>query len=118
MDGQKPEMKSPPTAGGRQAKRPIWVKPVVSSLAAACLLFPPTAAILSKSAQQQGSATAQGVISVRFSGASYPPLTAPAVNPATIWRCANTVSTKTGKVTSSAAAASGPQLNWSKEIML
>src|SRR5215211_8074817 len=47
-----------------------------------------------------------------------PPLTAPAVNPATIWRCANTVSSSTGKVTISAAAASGPQLSWSKEIML
>jgi Isochorismatase family len=49
---------------------------------------------------------------------SYPPLTAPAVSPATICRCANTVSSSTGKVTSSAAAASGPQLNWSNEIML
>src|ERR1700732_2361380 len=49
---------------------------------------------------------------------SYPPLTAPAVNPATIWRCANTVNSSTGSVTISAAAASGPQLNWSKEIML
>jgi len=48
----------------------------------------------------------------------YPPLTAPAVNPATIWRCAKTVSSSTGSVTISAAAASGPQLSWSKEIML
>jgi hypothetical protein len=48
----------------------------------------------------------------------YPPLTAPAVKPATIWRCAKTVSSNTGSVTISAAAASGPQLNWSKEIML
>ena len=30
----------------------------------------------------------------------------------------NTVSNKTGSVTISAAAASGPQLSWSKEIML
>ena len=48
----------------------------------------------------------------------YPPLTAPAVNPATIWRCANTVRSNTGKVTISADAARGPQLNWSNEIML
>ena len=48
----------------------------------------------------------------------YPPLTAPAVKPATIWRCAKTVSNSTGSVTISAAAASGPQLSWSKEIML
>jgi hypothetical protein len=44
-------------------------------------------------------------------GGGYPPLTAPAVSPATIWRCARTVSSSTGKVTISAAAASGPQLN-------
>gem|GEM_PF-4683983 len=50
--------------------------------------------------------------------AFYPPLTAPAVKPATICRCANTVSSSTGRVTISAAAASGPQLNWSNEIML
>ena len=50
--------------------------------------------------------------------ARQPPLTAPAVSPATIWRWANTVSSSTGKVTISAAAASGPQLSWSKEIML
>jgi len=50
--------------------------------------------------------------------AHYPPLTAPAVSPATICRCAKTVSSSTGKVTISAAAASGPQLNWSNEIML
>src|SRR6185295_13030631 len=37
---------------------------------------------------------------------AHPPLTAPAVRPATIWRCAKTVSTRTGKVTISAAAAS------------
>jgi len=43
----------------------------------------------------------------------YPPLTAPAVKPATIWRCANTVNSSTGRVTINAAAASGPQLNWS-----
>ncbi len=49
---------------------------------------------------------------------AHPPLTAPAVRPATIWRCAKTVRTRTGKVTISAAAASGPQLNWSNEIML
>ncbi len=49
---------------------------------------------------------------------SQPPLTAPAVSPATICRCANTVSSSTGAVTISAAAASGPQLNWSNEIML
>ena len=48
----------------------------------------------------------------------YPPLTAPAVSPATICRCANTVSSSTGSVTISAAAASGPQLSWSNEIML
>ena len=48
----------------------------------------------------------------------YPPLTAPAVRPATIWRCANTVNSSTGRVTINAAAASGPQLSWSKEIML
>jgi len=41
----------------------------------------------------------------------YPPLTAPAVSPATICRWANTVSSSTGSVTISAAAASGPQLN-------
>ena len=41
----------------------------------------------------------------------YPPFTAPAVSPATIWRCANTVSSSTGSVTISAAAASGPQLS-------
>ncbi len=48
----------------------------------------------------------------------HPPFTAPAVSPATIWRWAKTVSTRTGSVTISAAAASGPQLSWSNEIML
>ena len=48
----------------------------------------------------------------------HPPFTAPAVRPATIWRCANTVSSSTGNVTIRAAAASGPQLSWSNEIML
>ena len=38
-----------------------------------------------------------------------PPFTAPAVNPATICRCANIVNSSTGNVTISAAAASGPQ---------
>ncbi len=37
--------------------------------------------------------------------------TAPAVSPATICLCANTVSRSTGAVTISAAAASGPQLS-------
>lgn len=54
----------------------------------------------------------------RHRRSSYPPLTAPAVSPATICRWANTVSRSTGRVTISAAAASGPQLNWSNEIML
>ena len=44
--------------------------------------------------------------------------TAPAVSPATICRCANTVNNNTGRVTISAAAASGPQESWSNEIML
>ena len=46
---------------------------------------------------------------------SPPPRSAPA---ATIWRCANTVSSSTGNVTISAAAASGPQLSCSNESML
>jgi hypothetical protein len=41
----------------------------------------------------------------------YPPLTAPAVSPATICRWANTVNSNTGSVTINAAAANGPQLN-------
>ena len=48
----------------------------------------------------------------------YPPFTAPAVRPAMIWRCAITVRTRTGSVTMSAAAASGPQLSCSKDSML
>ena len=44
----------------------------------------------------------------------YPPLTPPAVRPATISRCIHTVITSTGRVTSSAAAASGPQATCSK----
>src|ERR1700730_5084561 len=50
--------------------------------------------------------------------AAQPPLTAPAVSPATIWCWANMVSSKTGEVTMRAGAASGPQLSWSNEIML
>jgi hypothetical protein len=48
----------------------------------------------------------------------YPPFTAPAVSPATICRCAKIVSSSTGSVTISAAAASGPQLSCSKDSML
>ncbi len=48
----------------------------------------------------------------------YPPLTAPAVRPATICRCATTVRISTGRVTMRAAAARGPQLNCSKDSML
>ncbi len=47
-----------------------------------------------------------------------PPLTAPAVRPATICFWANMVSSSTGSVTMSAAAASGPQLTCSKDSML
>ena len=52
---------------------------------------------------------AAGFATIR--GERQPPFTAPAVSPATIWRCANTVSSSTGKVTISAAAARGPQLS-------
>ncbi len=48
----------------------------------------------------------------------YPPLTAPAVSPATIWRWAKMVRNSTGSVTISAAAESGPQLTCSNESML
>jgi hypothetical protein len=64
------------------------------------------------------SVDAAALPTLRFSEEAYPPFTAPAVRPATIWRCANTVKSSTGKVTISAAAASGPQESWSKEIML
>lgn len=48
----------------------------------------------------------------------YPPFTPPAVSPTTISFWMTSVSTSTGIVTTSAAAASGPQLTCSKVSML